>query len=334
MSIMHSSLSFTERLASARELSWRHLGKTITFYLPGMFRLDGATGKYPALSITGGECALGCDHCQGKILKSMIYAESADQLVSQCRRLAARGNYGVLISGGCNAEGRLPWDRFLPAIKKIKSETELFISVHSGLVDNPAAFRLKAAGVDQVLIDVIGDDETFNTVYHLPFGVERIEASMAALQRAGIPMVPHIVCGIHYGGMRGEKNAVAMISRFKVQQVAIVSLMTIPGTRMEKMPPPAPEAVADIIAEVRFAMPQVPVSLGCARQRGNRRLEILAIEAGVNHLALPSEEALERAEAYGLDISYQETCCSVSRDLSASRCLQSRGSQGLRSRFQ
>jgi uncharacterized radical SAM superfamily protein len=315
---MLSASSFAERLQAARQLSWRHLGKRISSHLPGMFRLDGATGRYPALSITGGECALGCDHCQGKILNSMIDAESADKLVSRCRRLAARGDYGVLISGGCDAEGRLPWDRFLPAIATIKRETELFVSVHSGLVDDPTALRLKAAGVDQVLIDVIGDDETFKTVYHLPFGVDRIEASMTALQRAGIPMVPHIVCGIHYGGMRGEKNAVAMVSRFEVQQVAIVSVMPLPGTRMEKIRPPTPEAVADIIAEVRFAMPQVPVSLGCARQRGNRHLEEMAIEAGVNHLALPSEEAVERAESYGLDISYQETCCSVLPDRSVS----------------
>lgn len=248
----------------------------------------------------------------------MIYAESPDQLVSRCCQLAARGDYGVLISGGCDAEGRLPWDRFLPAIKKIKSKTGLFISVHSGLVDTPTALRLKAAGVDQVLIDVIGDDETFKSVFHLPFGVDRIEKSMAALQRAGLPMVPHIVCGIHYGKMRGEKNAVALISRFKVQQVAIVSLMTLPGTPMEKMRPPAPEDVADIIAEVRFAMPQVPVSLGCARQRGNRYLEEMAIEAGVNHLALPSEEAVEKAESYGLDIRYQETCCSALHNRSTS----------------
>jgi len=263
----------------------------------------------------------------------MIYAQSADQLVSQCRRLAEKGNHGVLISGGCNAEGRLPWERFLPAIEKIKTETDLFISVHSGLVDEQDAFSLKQAGVDQALIDVIGDDETFRTVYHLPFGVSRIEASMTSLQRAGIPIVPHIVCGIHYGKMRGEKNAVAMISQFKVQQVVIVSLMTIPGTRMEKMPPPAPEAVASIIAEVRFAMPHVPVSLGCARQRGNSSLEVMAIEAGVNRLALPSEEAVEKAEAYGLNIRYQKTCCSVFRDRSASPCQQGRASQGFRPCF-
>jgi uncharacterized radical SAM superfamily protein len=311
---MSNASSFSERLTTAREISWRLHGKSITFYLPGMFWLDGAKGRYPALSITGGECALGCDHCQGKILSSMIYAESADKLVSRCRHLAARGNYGVLISGGCNSEGRLPWDRFLPAIAKIKRETELFISVHSGLVDNSDAFRLKQAGVDQVLIDVIGDDETLKTVYHLPFGVDRIEASMTALQQAGIPMVPHIVCGIHYGEMRGEKNAVAMISRFKVQQVTIVSLMTLPGTGMEKLRPPTPEWVADIIAEVRFAMPHVPVSLGCARLRGDRQMEIMAIRAGINNLALPSDEAVDAAQAYGLEIRHQHTCCSVPRE--------------------
>ena len=318
MNIMHSRSALADRLQKARELSWRHLGKTIIFFLPGMFRLDGTTGKYPALSITGGDCALGCDHCQGAILSSMIPAQSPEQLVSQCRRLAAKGHHGVLVSGGCNGEGGLPWDRFYPAIKAIKAETELFISVHCGLVGDRSAFELKQAGVDQALVDVIGDDETFKTVYHVPFGVNRIEATMASLQRAGIPIVPHIVCGIHYGKTRGEKNAVAMISRFKVQQVVIVSLMNIPGTRMEKTCPPTPEAVADIIAEMRLAMPQTPISLGCARQRGNTRLETLAIDAGVNRMALPSDEAVARARWYDLEISYQKTCCSVSRDLSGS----------------
>ena len=96
--------------------------------------------------------------------------------------------------------------------------------------------------------------------------------------------------------------------------MVIVSLMAIPGTQMEKARPPAPEAVADIIAEMRFAMPQTPISLGCARQRGSSRLEVLAIEAGVNRLALPSDEAVASAEAFGLNIRYQKTCCSVSRD--------------------
>jgi len=76
--------------------------------------------------------------------------------------------------------------------------------------------------------------------------------------------------------------------------------------------------VADIIAEARFKMTGTKISLGCARQRGNSRLEVLAVDAGVNRMALPSEEAIARAMDYGLDIKYQRTCCSVSQDLSGS----------------
>jgi uncharacterized radical SAM superfamily protein len=93
--------------------------------------------------------------------------------------------------------------------------------------------------------------------------------------------------------------------------LVIVALMRIPGTPAARAVPPQPEQVADIIAEARIQMPRTPISLGCARQRGNSRLEELAIDAGINRMALPSEEALARAQGYGLDIRFQPTCCSV-----------------------
>jgi uncharacterized radical SAM superfamily protein len=299
------------RLAAARELSRRHLGRRITFYLPGMFRLDGHTGRYPAVSITGDRCALQCDHCQGKILAGMPPAADPATLVATCRRMADQGHIGVLISGGCDPDGTVPWKAFLPAIETIKSTTDLLISVHCGLVDFETARDLKQAGVDQALVDVIGDDETYQAIYHVPFGVERIDAAMEALSLAQLPIVPHIVCGIAYGQIRGEYAAVDMIARYAIAQLVVVALMRIPGTPAVRSKPPNAEQVADIIAAARFQMPEVPISLGCARQRGNRRLEELAIDAGVNKLALPSERAVARAKYYGLEINYQPTCCSV-----------------------
>jgi uncharacterized radical SAM superfamily protein len=300
-----------QRLAAARELSWRHLGRCITFYLPGMFRLDGRTGRYPAVSITGDRCALHCDHCQGKILAGMPPTANPETLVETCRRMADQGHIGVLISGGCNPDGTVPWKVFLPAIETIKSTTDLVISVHCGLVDLETARELKQAGVDQALVDVIGDDETYQAIYHVPFGVERIDAALQALCLAQLPIVPHIVCGIAYGRIRGEYAAVDMIARYAVAQLVVVALMRIPGTPAARCEPPKAEQVADIIAAARFQMPEVPISLGCARQRGNSRLEALTIDAGVNKLALPSEQAVARARQYGLDIRYQPTCCSV-----------------------
>ncbi len=305
-----------DKLKQAREISWDRFGKEITAYLPGMFSYNGLKGKYPALSITGGDCELQCDHCQATILEPMVSTKVPEELIEKALRLAEKGNHGILISGGCDNLGRLPWDGFIPAIKEIKDKTDLFVSIHSGLIDEQTALYLKDAGVDQALIDVIGDDETFQRIYHVDFGISRIQDSMDALNSAEIPIIPHVVCGLHYGDMKGEKRALEIISRYNVEQLVIVSLMIIPGTPLQGFKSPGAEEVAEIIAEARMMMPDVRMSLGCARRRGDSRMEILAIDAGVNRIAIPSEEALAHAEGYGLDIRYQRSCCSVSRDFS------------------
>jgi len=301
-------------LEEARRISWNNRGRRITFFLPGMFILNGQTGNYPALSITGPRCDLRCDHCQGKLLESMIPADDPDALFEKCLALERTGCCGVLISGGCDRDGCLPWEPFLPAIRAVKEKTRLFISVHAGFIRENDAAGLKQAGVDQALVDVIGDDETLQRIYHVPFGVERIEAGLEALQKAGVPIVPHIVCGIDYGRMRGEQKALDIVAPFKVEQVVVLSLMAIPATPVQRVNPPPAEAVAELIALARFKLPETLISLGCARPRGSRRLEVLAVDAGVNRMALPSDEAVERARSYGLDIRYQKTCCSVPAD--------------------
>ncbi len=298
-------------LEAARRISWDNLGRRITFFLPGMFIQDGQAGKYPAVSITGPRCDLKCDHCRGKLLEFMIPAADPAALFEKCLTLEQGGACGVLISGGCDRDGCLPWQRFLPALTAVKKRTRLFVSVHAGFIREKDAAGLKQAGVDQALVDVIGSDETLQRIYHVPFGVERVVAGLEALQQAGLPVVPHIVCGLDFGRMRGEKNALDILARFKIEQIVILSLMGIPGTPVQQVDPPSPEEVAELIAMARLRMPRTPVSLGCARARGSDRLGVLAVDAGVNRMALPSDEAIERAQAYGLDIRYQKTCCSV-----------------------
>jgi lipoyl synthase len=294
-----------------RKISGEKFGRTITFFLPGMFTMDGITGKYPAVSMTGGDCSLQCDHCRGKLLAAMIPARTPEELVDVCLALEKKGNQGVLISGGCDKKGRLPWNRFVPAITKIKQKTNLYISIHSGIIDASTAICLKKAGVDQALIDVVGSDETCEKIFHLRDGVSKIESSLKALQAAGLPTIPHIVCGLDQGRVVGEKKAVEMISRFDIKQLVFVSLMRIPGTPLGNTSGPSPEDVGRLISFARFRMPEAVISLGCARQRGNVLLEMMAIDAGVNRMALPSEEAIRHAEKSGLTVAYRRTCCSV-----------------------
>jgi uncharacterized radical SAM superfamily protein len=233
-----------------------------------------------------------------------------------CIGLAEKGSVGVLITGGCDTRGRLPWERFIGAISRVKQETGCYISIHSGLLERDTALALKGAGVDQALLDVVGDEETYQRVCHVDFGISRILSSLEALAEVELPVVPHVICGLNRGRMKGEKEALRMVSQVPIEQLVIVSLMALRGTPFEGIKTPDAEAVADIIAEARFLMPSVRMSLGCARKRGDDALELMALDAGINRMALPSDAAIDRAKALGLEIRYQRTCCSVDADFS------------------
>lgn len=298
-------------IAKSRAISWQKFGKKITFYHPGMFRYDGKWGKYPAISITGKHCELQCDHCKSKILESMIFATTPEELIEKCIRLEELGNTGCLISGGSQRDGTIPWYNFISAIKTVKETTNLFISIHSGIIDFQMAKKLKNAGVDQALIDVIGDEETFKKIYHVNFGIAKIEESLDALRSVNIPIIPHIVVGLDYGRIKGEYNAIDLIKRYGPEVLVIVSLMSLSGTPMKDTLPPSPQEIAKIIATARIEMTDVPISLGCARERANSKIDVLAVECGVNRIAIPSDEAIKKAQEYGLDIIWKKTCCSV-----------------------
>jgi uncharacterized radical SAM superfamily protein len=276
-----------------------------------MFTVDGQTGKYPALSITNASCALNCDHCEARILETMIDASSPERLIEKCKRLATKGAVGCLISGGSDEDGNLPWEVFAPAIRKVKEETDLFISVHTGLLDRRNAHLLKEAGVDQALIDVIGDEETFRRIYHLEDAFWRIEETLSTLKEAGIPAIPHVVVGLNYGKVCGEYKALEMISRHDPDCLVIVVFMPIPGTKMKAVQPPPTEEVARVLATARLLLPDIHISLGCARPRSKYswELEELAVDAGINRMALWSDRALERARYHELEIEFTKTCC-------------------------
>jgi lipoyl synthase len=298
-------------IEKARDLSYEYFGKEITFYVPGMITYNGKKGKYPAISLTGDVCELQCKHCNGRLLKSMIPTITPDGLIKKCKELKKEGNIGVLLSGGCLQDGSIPWKNFIPAIKFIKENYNLFVSIHSGLIDNETAFHLKKAGVDQALIDVIGDDKTLKNIYNLDCGIIKIEESLKALNAANIPTVPHILIGIDYGEIIGEYKAIDIISRNNPESIVFVSLMNLTNTTMNKVDLPDANEIADIMAYTRIKNPDKLMSLGCARERGNHEIELAAIECGINKIAIPSDLAIKKAKDLGLKIIWTDTCCSV-----------------------
>ncbi len=287
-------------------------GSNFTFYLPGMIRYGKMRGLYPALSLTGDRCQLLCEHCKGLLLRPMIKAGDPETLITKCLKLAHSGHSGVLLSGGSDLEGRLPWKKFYQAIQKIKTETDLFLSVHSGFLDFNTAVALKKAGVDQALIDVMGDEETAKKIYHLD-SLQKVITSLENLFRSGLDVVPHIVAGLMHGKLHGEYNALRIISRFNPSSFVIVVLTPLKGTPMSGVFPPSPIEVARLIATARLLMPHTPISLGCERPRNKEGhiMEELAIYAGATRMAVWSKKTIDLALNLGLSPRFQPTCCSV-----------------------
>jgi uncharacterized radical SAM superfamily protein len=298
------------------EAAWRITRENhpprFTFYLPGMIRYGRERGKYPAVSITGDHCDLLCEHCRGKLLDPMIKAPDPETLIRKCRQLHGQGVRGVLLSGGSDNRGRLPWEPFLRAIREIKRETGLFLSAHTGFPAPETALKLKQAGLDQALVDVMGDDETAREVYHLS-SLETVRASLSGLTQSGLEVVPHILAGLYFGEMRAEHRALEWVARSQAAALVIVVLTPMKDTPMARLAPPDPLEVAGFIAEARIMMPKIPIALGCERPRNRdgERLERLAILAGANRMAVWSEGAVATARSLGLKPRFQPTCCSV-----------------------
>jgi uncharacterized radical SAM superfamily protein len=294
-----------------RETREKH-GTEMTFYLPGMIRYEGSRGRYPAISLTGSQCELQCEHCKGRLLTPMIHVTEPDDLVQKAVYLQKRGAHGVLLSGGSDGRGRLPWAKYIDAIREMSETTDLFLSAHVGFPDLETCRQLKKSGVRQALLDVMGDEETASRVYHLR-GLQTVRDALESLSQSGLQLAPHIVAGLHYGRMKGEEEALKVLSRYDPEVLVIVVLTALKGTPMAGIKPPSPLEVARLIAKARLLMPRLPISLGCERPRNNEgtELEKLALRAGITRMAVWSEEAVEEASRLGLSPRFQPTCCSV-----------------------
>lgn len=290
--------------------------KRIRFYAPSfMFyktnHYCSSTVDFPTISVTGKGCALRCKHCGGLVLDTMYPATTPDALFELCAQLKQKGAKGCLISGGCLPNGAVPLEQFTDAISKVKHELGLTVFVHTGVIDVATAESLKEAGVDAALIDVIGSNETIREIYNLDVSIEDYSRSLKALDDVKIDFVPHVVVGLHYGKLKGELHALQMISKYEPSAVVIIAFMPIKRTKMENVKPPKPIDIAKVVAAARLKFPETPLVLGCMRAKDNYRTEteILAIRAGVDAIAFPTDEAVQFAESLGYEASFSSHCC-------------------------
>ncbi len=281
-------------------------------YEPGIFLETGPCGTM-ALSITGPECRLLCKHCGAGILRNMKAAVTPQALLREARGVFQRGGRSILVSGGSEKDGGVPLDPFLSTLKEIRSEWGLKVLVHTGLVSSATADGLAEAGISAALLDIIGHDDTIHEVYNLQASVGDYEESLRRLTERAIPTAPHVIMGLHFGRMKGEIKALEIIRRYPVKAVVLVGLRPLSRTAMAGVRPPDPETLGEFFVQARKMFPRTPLVLGCERPLGRHRQQTdrLAVRAGLDGIAFPSEQVLVFAREKGLDIRTSPECCAL-----------------------
>lgn len=294
----------------------------LSLHAPGMVHYDTefytATDPYrfPSISVSGSGCSLNCEHCNSKLLETMIAATTPEALWDTCVKVKEKGGEGILLSGGSTPKGNTPIGEFIPVLKRVKDDLALDIVVHTGIVYPDIAKGLGDAGIDGAMFDVIGDKETLQDVYHLNLPVSVFDDSLSLLEEYNVPSMPHIVVGLYYGRLQGEPNAIRIISRHDPSSIIVVAFKPLDATPMQDVVPSSPMDIARVLIAARLLMPTKPVVLGCARPHGEHRRETdrLAICAGVNGIAYPTEEGYEFAKSLGLQMRMSTKCCSLMHD--------------------
>jgi len=301
-----------ELMVEAFNTARANLGYEITFYLPGTVKIDKVRGRYPAISITGDRCSLLCEHCKAKLLLPMWKADTPAELKDTLIAVYEKGVLGALLTGGSDKEGRLPWEGFLSAIEDVSSQTELYLTAHTGFLNKSQAYGLRQAGIRQGLLDLMGSDEVAQGVYHLRSLLPVLNA-LKGICEAGLELVPHILAGLEYGRLKSEYQALSILKDYNPKSLVFVTLTPFKGTGMEGVNPPDPLEVAKLIATARLMFPGLPISLGCERKRGRyaEMLEYLALLSGIDRMAIWSEGAISLAQGLGLRPRFQLTCCSL-----------------------
>ena len=310
------SLNEKELLTLLETGTFKPMHKEIRFYAPSFTYYKtknycSSTTDFPTISITGNACALNCKHCGGKVLETMHPAFSPEELFELGVKLKRNGAKGCLVSGGCLPDGSVPLDGFVHVLGRFKRELGLTVFVHTGIIKQETTIALKDAGVDAALIDVIGSAETVAKIYNLKVTVQDYADSLKALQEAKLHFVPHVIVGLNDGKLDGELKALQMISQVKPSAIVIIAFMPIHGTAMAKTPPPKPLDIARVSALARLMFPETPLVLGCMRPKGamRRETDVLALKAGVDAIAFPSEQAIEYAKGKGYGTVFSSFCC-------------------------
>ena len=267
--------------------------RTVIAYYPG--------NDYPSVSVTGTCCDQMCEHCRGVHLRGMTPVSGKDDFSNLAHSLRAKGCTGLLLSGGCDANGSVPVSPYADAVSEVSSD--LLINVHAGFITPAEAKRLADSGISCFSVDIHQDSGEMRTVLHLDRDPKDYSELLDILIATGVRVIPHLTVGFGYNDLALSAD---LVSSKGLRDVILLSMVPTEGTMVEESVI-SEDAVMDAVGILQEK--GLDVILGCMRDRSLRGLEKRCIQSGVTRLANPSNETLRWAEENGYTVEKRRMCC-------------------------
>lgn len=248
--------------------------------------------------MTGTRCELNCPHCQGRYLASMIQGDTPEKMLAFCHDLEDTGGTGCLISGGCDAMGRVPLP--LETLRHIRQSTDLILNVHTGFIDTETAAALRDIQPQYISFD-IPTPTVLNTVYRLPLTQNEYLESFSSVE--DLTVIPHVMVGLN---AEEEIQTLILLSERGVSTVVVIVCTPTRKTPSETWTI-SMDAAMESFRSARSLFTRV--MLGCMRPRLRAIEEMAPLFDGV---AVPTRWAREAIRKTGIRPRVRETCCVVS----------------------
>lgn len=230
-----------------------------------------------AVSVTGGECGLHCNHCNGHYLGHMVPIGAA-------RTVLASGEYtSILLSGGADSTGGIPLSGHLGFVEWVRGRG-IRVNAHVGLQSDEDV-RILAPFFDRVSLDYVWDDETIREVYHLPRSgrdylhaietwTRMLAADTSGDVRSRIHL--HLTVGLKGGIVAGEFAAIDSLRALAPASLVFLVLIPTEGTVYGSVPTVPLSQVESVFAYARRTLPSTDLILGCMHPRAEGYGEELA----------------------------------------------------------
>lgn len=240
--------------------------------------------------------------CEGKWLEGMLGVESPEDLLKLGRELWREGVRGILISGGFNRKGRIPFAPFSQAISELK-RMGFLVSVHTGPLERKEAEELGKIDIDVVNYELILDEVAIRVSKGLNLTPEDYVRGMEYLLGESAELVPHVILGLP--GSREDKLSYYsdVLRELGVRRTVLLGFIPTVGTRFQREKPPSPEHMrraAELISRAS------KVSLGCMRAPWLKREYDLKLLGVVDRIANPH---------HSLSLRKVMACCSIPEDM-------------------